>query len=168
MDKEKLVELFETRSPKTEMSQEEMMVMMNLMLTEEPEFKKPIEELDKETEIYKHFKPLLESFQIQVFLKRLEHMTTLKITLGALITLVEHIGRSAGAAVMYAYYLHHKLPENTLVDVNEISMNLFPWGFFSEEQLHEIWEAQKVPPNKRKGACIGAPDNMIDYPEVWK
>ena len=124
--------------------------------------------MDKETEVYKHFKPLIDSFPIQVFLKRLEHMTTLKITLGALIALAEHISKSAGTAVMYVYYMHHKLPANTVVDITVISMNLFPFGFFSEEQLHEIWECQKLAPDKRKGTCIGAQDNLIDYLEVWK
>ena len=37
MDKEKLVELFKRRSPRTQLSQEEMMILMNLMLSQEPE-----------------------------------------------------------------------------------------------------------------------------------
>ena len=100
-------------------------------------------------------------------MKRLESFTTIKMTLGAFAILMQHIP-SPGAGVMYAFYMHNKLPENTLVTV-ETFAELFPWGFFSEQQLSEIWSAQKVRTDDSKGfACVGAPDNMIDYVEIWK
>lgn len=77
--------------------------------------------------------------------------------------------RNAGGAVMLSFYLYYKLPENTIVTVDVISMELFPMGFFSVEQLNTIWNEQKVNRDEREGyTCIGSPDNMIDYLEAWK
>lgn len=169
MTKKRLVEIFEKHNPRTQMTEGELWIAMGLMLTMEQEFHKPIEELDKRTKTYKHFKPLIDGFQMQVFLSRLKHMTSLRITLGAFIMIAQHLN-SAGSAVMHVFYLHHKLPANTLVDVNVVSMNLFPFGFFSEKQLNEIWDEQKVRPEDGldECTCIGAHDNLIDYLEFWK
>jgi hypothetical protein len=165
----RLVEIFKKHNPGTQMSEEETRIAMNLMLSKEQEFQTPIEELDKTTELYKHFKPLIEAFQMQVFLSRLKHMTSLRITLGAFIMIAQHLN-SAGSAVMHVFYLHHKLPANTLVDINVISMKLFPFGFFSDKQLKEIWDEQKVRPEDGLDdcTCVGAYDNLIDYAELWK
>ena len=168
MNKQKLIEIFKQHNPNTPMTEEETMVAMKLMMSGDKTFQTPIDELDTESEVYKHFKPLLDDFLPQVFLKRLEHLTSLRITLGALIMIAQHL-QSPGNAVMYVFYLHTKLPENTVVTINEISMDLFPWGFFSQEQLQTIWDAQKVRSDECKElTCIGAPDNMLDYVENWK
>jgi len=167
MNKEKLVEIFDKHAPRTEMSKEETMIMLNILMSEDKTLSADINELDKESEIYEHFKPLLESFQGQVFLKRLEHFTTLKMSLGAFAMLMQHMP-SPGACVMHAFYLHSKLPENTLVTVDSFA-EVFPFGFFSETQLKDIWAAQKVGSEESKtNKCVGAPDNMIDYIEIWK
>jgi len=169
MAKNRLIEIFEKHIPSTQMSEEEMMVLMNLLLSKDEEFKKPIEELDKTTELYKHFKPLLEGFQMQVFLSRLKHMTSLRITLGAFIVIAQHLN-SAGSSVMHVFYLHNKLPANTLVSVEVISMKLFPFGFFSEKQLNDIWDEQKVRADDGldECTCVGAHDNLLDYKEMWE
>lgn len=165
--KQMVIDLFEQRSPDSPMDKDETMFFMNLLLTEEQEFNTPIEDINKKSKIYQHFKPVINGFQIQVFLKRLECMTTLKITLGALIILAYHL-KNAGSAVMYSFYLHNKLPPNTIIGINTIS-TIFPWGFFSEEQLKEIWNGQKVDVDDCKEfTCMGAFDNMIDYIEIWK
>lgn len=167
MNKQKLIDIFEKHIPRTQMSEDETMTMFNLLMLEDPNFSCDIEEIDKNSEIYKHFKPLIEAFQAQVFLSRLKHLTTLKMSLGALIILMHHM-ESAGKAVMLVFYLYYKLPANKLITIETIT-ELFPWGFFSDEQLNEIWDAQKVGTDDRKGfKCIGAPDNMIDYLESWK
>jgi len=80
---------------------------------------------------------------------------------------MHHI-ESPGSAVMYTFYLYNKLPENTIITADKLA-EVFPWGFFSERQLQDIWDAQKVGGDDREGyTCIGAPDNMIDYLESWK
>ena len=44
-----------------------------------------------------------------------------------------HIPKTAGTSVMYAYYMHLKLKENTFVDMKVFSMDLFPMGMFSKK-----------------------------------
>ena len=167
MNREKMVEIFDKHTPNTPMTEEEMMIMFNVLMSEDKTLSIDIEELDKESEIYKHFQVLLESFQGQVFLKRLKHFTSLKMTLGAFAILLQHMP-TPGSCVMNAFYLSSKLPEDTLVTV-ETFADVYPFGFFSETQLKEIWAAQKVSSEKTKEyTCVGAPDNMIDYVEVWK
>lgn len=167
MNKEKLIEIFDKHVPRTPMTKKETMIMFNLMTNKNKSFSIDIKELDKESEIYKHFKPVLESFQGQVFLKRIENFTSLKMSLGAFVMLIQHMP-SPGACVMYTFYLHSKLPENTLVIVDSF-VEVFPFGFFSEIQLSDIWNAQKVNTKESKTSeCVGAPDNMIDYVKIWK
>lgn len=166
MNKQKLIDIFEKHNPRTPMSEDESNLMINIMMSKDPSLSIDITEMDKKSENYQHFKPIIESFQAQVFLSRLKHMTSLKISLGALLILMNYM-ESPGKVVMFVFYLFYKLPANKLIDVNTI-IELFPWGFFSEEQLNEIWNAQKVGKEESEGfSCIGAPDNMIDYLETW-
>lgn len=169
MNKERLTDIFDKNRPSTEMGEEEMRIMMHMMLSKDPELSSDINELDKESEAYKQLKPLINGFQMQIFLKRLEHLAKMKISLGAFIILAQHFD-SPGIAVMYAYYLFHKLPKNSFIGINEVAMTCFPWGFFSEEQLARMWEEQKVRPDDGLDGChcYGAPDNLLDYAEFWE
>lgn len=169
MNKQRLISAFEANLPQTPMSEEETRLALFLMTSKDSNINCDINEVDKSSEIYQHFKPLIDAFQMQVFFKRLEHLTSLRITLGAFLMIAQHLN-SAGSAVMHAYYLHTKLPANTLVGVTEVSMQLFPWGFFSDEQLKTIWDAQKVRQDDKLDVCTcyGAHDNLLDYIEIWK
>lgn len=169
MDKQRLIDAFTKNTPRTQMSEEETMIMMKLMLSKEPEFSCDVNELDKNSEVYKHFKPLINGFQMQIFLKRLEHLAKLRISLSAFIAIAQHL-ESAGDAVMYAYYLSHKLPKDSFVGIQEIAGILFPWGFFSKEQLNAIWDEQKVREDDGLDEChcYGAHDNLLDYVEFWE
>ena len=167
MNKQKLIDIFNKHTPSTEMSEEETMIMFQLLMSKDEAFSKSLDDVDKKSDIYQHFAPLVNSYIGQVFLKRLKAFTSLKMSLGALAMLMQHM-ESPGSAVMHVFYLYHKLPEGTVVTVETIG-EAFPWGFFSEKQLKEIWDAQKVnPDNSKEFACIGAPDNMIDYLESWR
>jgi len=166
MNKQKLISIFEKHAPKTVVSEDETMIMFQLLTTKDKSFSESLDDIDKESEVYQHFLPLLDSFIGKVFLSRINAMTSLKMSLGALAILMQYM-ETPGSAVMYTFYLYHKLPENTVVTVQTID-EVFPWGFFSKEQLKEIWDAQKVNPHSDKGfTCVGAPDNMIDYLESW-
>jgi len=164
MNKNELIDVFNQHSPTTPMTEEETKIMFQILMSSEPEFNVDINKINKNSEIYKHFKPLIMAFQSQVLLKRLELLTSLKMTLGALIILLHHM-QTAGNAVMLAFYMQYKLPKNTLVTLDILSKNLFPWGFFSDEQLHEIWTAQKVSGSDRKKS---ESDNGIDKVEWWE
>lgn len=167
MNKQKLADIFEKHSPMTPMSVEETGIMFNIMVSTDPNLTCDIEEIDKESDVYKHMKPIIDTFPAQVFLSRIKHFTSFKISLSALIVLIQHM-ETPGAAVMMTFYLYHKLPENTLVTVETVG-KVFPMGFFSNQQLKEIWDAQKVNNEECKEyTCIGAPDNSIDYLESWK
>ena len=167
MNRQNLIEIFNNHAPRTPLTEEEMMIMLNLMMSNDKNLSTDIEIMDEESEIYQHFKPLIESFQGQVFLKRIKYFTTLKISLGAFAMLLQHMP-TPGACVMYAFYLDTKLPKDCLVTV-EIIAEIFPLGFFTETQLSDIWSAQKVNSEECKSyRCVGAPDNMIDYLEIWK
>lgn len=162
MNKQKLIDIFNQHSPITEMSEDETMAFMNMLLSKDPIFDVDLNEADKDNPTYKHFIPLIREFVPQVFLLRLKAMTSLKMTLGALIILCMHMP-SPGAAVMHTFYLHYKLKDYTLITLKVLSEQLFPWGMFSEQQLNDIWDAQKVSSKE-----FGGTDNMIDYPEVWR
>lgn len=157
MKREDLVKLFDERSPNSEMSEEETMMMMGILMGENKELSIDINEIDKKSDLYNHFKPVFDAFVAKVFLGRLEALTTIKMSAGALVILMGHMP-SAGAAVMYAFYLKHKLPENTLVTVETFG-DVFPWGFFSERQLSEIWDGQK------DGGANGIDDSSLWFEE---
>ncbi len=169
MNKQRLIDAFTKNAPKTQMSEEETIIMIKIMLSKEPEFSCDVNELDKNSEVYKHFEPLINGFQMQVFLKRLEHLAKLRISLSAFIAIALHL-ESAGDAVMYAYYLSYKLPKNSFVGIQEIVDVLFPWDFFSKEQLNAIWDEQKVRSDDDldECTCCGAHDNLLDYIEFWE
>ena len=169
MNKERLVMAFENNRPNTPLTEEETRVLMNILLSQDKNLNINIDELDKNSKIYAHFNPLINSFQAQVFLKRLQGLSTIKMSLGALIMLVFYM-ETPGSSVMYAYYIHTKLAPNTLVNMNVFSTDLFPWGMFSKEQLKNIWDAQKVKHDDGLDGCncIGAHDNLLDYEETWR
>ena len=62
--------------------------------------------------------------------------------------------------------------ESTLDDIcrEEGISVLFPWGFFLDKQLMEIWDKQKVREDDGldECKCIGAHDNLLDYIDFWK
>lgn len=168
MKNNKIVEIFSKHTPNTPLSIEESEFLIKILLSNDDAFKHDLDNIDKESEVYKHFKPLFESHQVRVFLKRLEMFTTLKISVGVLIMLSMYMN-NLGIAVLLVYYLHYKLPDNTFIDTDVYTMKLFPFGVFSEEQYKQIWEEQKVKKSDdlTKYKCIGAPDNLIDYYEFW-
>lgn len=171
MNKERLTSIFDKYHyrPSTPMTQDETMMFFNIMMSKDENISKDINEIDKTSELYKHFEPLIKGFQMQVFLKRLEHLAKMKISLGAFLIIAIHL-ESAGNAVMYAYYMFHKLPKNSFISVDVVGSTLFPWGFFSEKQLSEIWKEQKVRPDDGldECTCYGAHDNLLDYTEFWE
>jgi len=176
----RLIKLFLDNKPETQMTSDEWRTMLNILMSKEPAFKIPIEELDVKSEIYQHFKPLIEGFQLQVFLSRLKHVAKMRITLGAFIMIAQHL-ESAGTSVMYVYYLWLKLKPHTLITTTVLCEELFPWGFFSTEQLNSIWGAQKLTAEenklrKEKNAkkrltltpiMFDGSDNLIDFQESW-
>lgn len=162
---EKTVEFPKPNNP---LSEEESMLLIGMFMSGKDELDIPINEIDKKSEFYTEIKPFIEAFEIQVFLKRLETLTSLKMTMGALAMLAQRFNTVADV-VMYAFYLHKTLEPNTVVNLNVFSTKLFPFGMFSAEQMREIWDAQKVSKEEMDGfTCYGAYDNLLDYKEMWE
>jgi hypothetical protein len=61
---------------------------------------------------------------------------------------------------MYTYYIAYKMKEAGIkeLSLHRVCVDIFPFGFFSEESLHEYWDKQKVNPGKNSGG-----DNLLDY-----
>lgn len=163
MSIEKLQKAFDENQPRTELTKEQMISLMSIIMSKNPDFDVDVDTLDKESEIYKHFKPLLDEFVIQVFVTRIHKLTTHRVTLGVLIFLYEFL-KNPAICVMYSFYIDTKLAANTLITLKTLCENVFPWGMFSEEQLNTIWEAQKVRHGDINGQQnFGADDNLMDY-----
>jgi hypothetical protein len=89
--------------------------------------------------------------------------------LGAVLFIGLHL-KNFGDAVMYAYYLHRKCEPDSLVNVDLLSMEIFPMGMLSEDQKSYIWENQKTSRKEMRGyemVMLGE-DNLLDYAVTWE
>lgn len=158
---------FERNQPRTVMTAEESKILINLLFSNDKNLNIDINDINKSSDTYKHFEPVINSFLAQVLLKRIELFTDLHITLGVLIMMLMYI-KSPGSCVMYTYYAFGKLKPDILITLNVFSTELFPWGVFSEKQLSDIWKSQKRKKFDDVSKCVGAHDNLLDYLETWK
>ena len=139
---DKVIEAFKTNQPDTELTMEDAKLLISMLMSKDENLDKCVNDLDKSSEIYIHFQPLIDSFVSQVFLKQVEVCTNLKISLGALIVLLLYMENPRNA-VIYTYYLDYKLEPNTLVTLKVFGEKAFPWGMFSPVQLDNIWDAMQ-------------------------
>ena len=70
-----------------------------------------------------------------------------------------------GKIVMYAHYMAYKMKKHGLKEltIDNLCETIFPLGFPSDEDLHILWNKQKV--HKEKSTDVGT-DNLLDYPEA--
>jgi hypothetical protein len=75
--------------------------------------------------------------------------------------LLSCICSSPGQAVMYIYYLLYKANKLGMKELSfdRVSMEIFPFGFFTVETLNYHWDSQKV---KKETGDFGS-DNLLDY-----
>ncbi len=83
---------------------------------------------------------------MQLVGKRIEHRFTYKITDQRLVFFIAALAQRPALAVLYMWYLQgwcyaHNVRE---IDLSDLSMRIFPMGFFSEGDLMEVWSGQKV------------------------
>jgi hypothetical protein len=71
------------------------------------------------------------------------------------------ISGTPGIAVMYCYYLAYvfKKNEKSTMQFDDIMVDVFPDGLFTDASLSSHWEAQKVD-NRGESSS----DNLLDYP----
>jgi hypothetical protein len=149
-------------TPNQALSKEVMGYLASMLLSKDGTFDQVV------TSDFPDFK---EMKGIQALLKRIEHLTTLKMSLGATLLIGNYI-KNFGEAVVYAFYLNRKCEPGTLVTVDVFS-DIFPWGMLSEKQIEDIWKAQKVHGEKNKKEVeklklYGVGDNLLDYAGTWE
>lgn len=98
-------------------------------------------------------------FLVQVIEKRMKHCFTFKINDDRLYIFLAVITTRPGPAMLYLWYLQwwcftHNVKELDL----DMFCEIFPWGFPSDDDLHKIWDSQKVSTKERGGS-----DNLVDY-----
>lgn len=140
---------------------EESVYLIRLMMTNNPEMDVHVTAEDEEFKSHMFW-------CLRVFLKRLEVLTTIKVTKRAAIMLAIIMDRP-GVAVLYAYYIHRKLGKDAVLDLTAFTMKLFPMGLISEDQNKEIWDSQKISKENAKelGLTCGT-DNLIDCEIMWE
>ena len=152
--------LIDSTNPDLPLNKEAMGILMGMLL----------ETTDKFNEIITLEHEILKSApQLNVFVMRVEGLTSLKLTLGALLMIGLHI-ETFGDAVMYAYYLHRKCKANETLTVENLSMKIFPWGMLTKKQRRELWDAQKTDSDEMKDQKMVAYgfDNLLDYEITWE
>lgn len=98
-------------------------------------------------------------FLFQIIEKRVEHCFQFIFTDNRPVLFLCAIAETPGSAILYLWYLQWWCANH---DIKEVSLELFcerifPMGFPSKEDLHKIWDNQKV---KSKEGSI---NNLIDY-----
>lgn len=86
-----------------------------------------------------------QSFLFRLINKRVEVMHSYILEDKAAL-MISAVCKSPGEAVMYCNYLQWKSDERHLpvITINDICMNIFPFGFFSHESLEKAWTNQKI------------------------
>lgn len=97
-------------------------------------------------------------FLYKVIEKRVQYCFNYAINDARLIMILCILAVSPGCAVMYLTYLQYycKNKSKKTLTIEDLG-NIFPRGFPCEDDLHKLWDAQKVKPNR------GGSDNLLDY-----
>lgn len=76
---------------------------------------------------------------------------------------------SIGSCILYGYYLHWKANQLGIsgkITLTHFGENIFPFGMFSEEDIRNIWDSQKVYNRDEEFEGLEfsrGTDNLIDY-----
>lgn len=72
---------------------------------------------------------------------------------------------SIGQVVMYAYYMQYLCKKHNVKHITweKFGMDFFPDGFFNLEDLHTVWDGQKVSRKGNDGIINTGSDNLLDY-----
>lgn len=160
----------DTVHPDQPLSEDAMEIMIMVMMSgNDPMFS---DNNNKFTEIVTSDHELLDQMpQAKVFVLRIEQLTGLKLTVGAMLMMAVNI-ETFGDSTMYAYYLHRKCNPDKIITVDLLSTDIFPMGMLSKEQRHKMWELQKITKDVSRDELEGAiglgADNMLDYAGLWK
>ena len=99
-----------------------------------------------------------------VFYNRVRCCHTYEASL-ALCLFMGYASNTFGEVVIYTNYLQYKAHKHNVkrIDIEFLSVNVFPMGFPTRETLHKVWDMQKVERKEQFGS-----DNLLDYYECQK
>lgn len=102
-------------------------------------------------------------WSLKVWEKRVESALTIKIHKKVLMFLSIRVLGNVGSGIMYIYYLQYwaKKNGNKRISLDILFSKVFPNGFFPKEEMHKLWDAQKI-------VGYNGTDNMIDIPEALR
>lgn len=101
----------------------------------------------------------------QIIEKRIQLCFTFKISDPRLILFIALVAGSPGTAVMYLAYLQYWCKQNNIkeLDLDIFCERIFPMGFPCENDLHELWDSQKINRPDSNGS-----DNLLDYSSAYQ
>jgi len=97
-------------------------------------------------------------FLYKLIEKRLS-LFTYEIKDSRIILFLAMVAQTPGTAVMYLTYLQYYCKKHNIREItfDNFSMEIFPMGFPSDEDLHTLWEETKVKRNE------GGAANLVDF-----
>ncbi len=100
-------------------------------------------------------------FLIKVIESRVRACFTYKMEDIRLVLFLAMLTETPGSAVMYLTYLQYWCKKNNCHEIDlDKFCQIFPIGFPSKEDLHKIWDGQKI--ERAKGSSISS-DNLLDH-----
>lgn len=103
-------------------------------------------------------------FIYQLIEKRIKYCFTYKIEDPRLLIFLSLIAESPGKAVMYLAYLQYWCRKSgaQVLTLEIFCESIFPWGFPSDDDMHKLWDEQKV--NRDSSGS----DNLLDYATAYQ
>jgi hypothetical protein len=87
-----------------------------------------------------------QSWQLQAMEKRVSATLTITIEEKVQVFILFLNDSNIGKCIVHLLYLQYWAKKNNErhISWDDFCLKVFPWGFFSEEVLRELWDAQKV------------------------
>lgn len=102
------------------------------------------------------------------FLTQIIHtrFSILGYTMDAAVNLfISLMAETPGGATMYVHYLAYKCKKRMIdhLTLEEMNMYIFPFGFPSSDDLHILWDQQKIHRIEEMKGIKGPTDNLLDF-----
>jgi len=104
-------------------------------------------------------------WQFEAFEKRVNNFLNFTADNRVKIFMVMQTNGVIGKLVMYCYYMQYLCKKNNIKHITweNFSMDFFPNGFFSDEDLKKVWDGQKITKTDTEGKSHLGSDNLLDY-----
>ena len=148
---EKWAEWLDSQPKNTPLTNEQMDMFMAMTLNEA--------KVETDSDALKLIEPRRQNFASMLY-NRIKNCHTYTISVAAA-AFLSTLTKRPGEVVIYTTFLQYKAFKmgKKRMTMREIAL-IWPFGFFSEETLHQAWDKQKM------AACYGS--NMLDSYEAQK